>query len=112
DSSSESLDSYVSTRPQFDRIDMTLFSHGVRSIGLVPLERWAELRGHAREGGTLLGVDPRAFPKDFGNFIRYHGDLSRLAASRGIAPAFVRHVPRIALATLDTFLAENLKRYE
>ena len=97
DSSAASLDAYLSHRPAFDRIDMTLFSHGVRSIGLVPLERWAELRGRARDGGDLLGVSPRAFPKDFGNFIRYHGDLLHHARpgaplSRPVSDA--RPIPR------------------
>jgi hypothetical protein len=82
ESSARALEEYLAARPAFDTIDMTLFSHGVESIGLVPLERWAAIRARAREG-ELLGVEPRAFPKDFGNFIRYHADL---VAKLGSAP--------------------------
>ncbi len=75
--SAEALEEFLSRRARFERVDMTLFSHGVQSIGLAPLQRWAALESTAHNGGALLGVSPRAFPSDFGNFVRYHGEMVR-----------------------------------
>jgi hypothetical protein len=99
ESSADSLERYVVARPAFDTIDMTLFSHGVDSIGLVPLERWAAVRARARRSGELLGVDPRAFPKDFGNFMRYHADLvAKLGATPPLPEALdPREIDRLRL---------------
>jgi hypothetical protein len=103
--SASALERYLAERPPFDAIDMTLFSHGVDSIGLVPLARWADLRGRARRGGRLFGVDPRAFPKDFGNFMRYHRDLVTGLPASGPPPSPMR------LEELDDFLGAQGERY-
>jgi hypothetical protein len=105
DGSAANAERYFDDRAPFERIDMTLFSHGVRSIGVVPLERWAALRARATKGGQLFGVDPSAFPKDFGNFMRYHADLAR-----GLAP-FARLPASLSLDHLDEFLSANMQRY-
>jgi hypothetical protein len=99
------LASYLGARPPFDTIDMTLFSHGVTSIGVVPLERWAALRGRAHAGGALLGVDPRTFPKDFGNLMRYHRDIAKTLPRQGAAPE------PLALDAMVRFLEARAEGY-
>jgi hypothetical protein len=103
--SADALGHYLAARPRFDAIDMTLFSHGVDSIGLVPLSRWAQLRKCPTKGGALFGVDPRTFPKDFGNFMRYHRDLvTHLPPARPLPSS-------LALGDFDAFLAAHEGRY-
>jgi hypothetical protein len=69
---------------------MTLFSHGVESIGLAALERFAKLRGRAREGSALLGVATNAFPRDFGDYLRYQRDLRDHSRDRFARPSRLR----------------------
>ncbi|HZA98034.1 MAG TPA: hypothetical protein VE399_04600, partial [Gemmatimonadales bacterium] len=40
------------------------------------------IAGHARRTSTLLGVDEREYPRDFGTIARYHGALKRLRPHR------------------------------
>ena len=44
---------------------MMLFSHGVESVGLVPIEHWRRILLRARKEGAFLGVDERAYPPRF-----------------------------------------------
>jgi hypothetical protein len=55
-----------------------LFAHGVRSIGLAPIERWRSLLAHARQHGRFVGVDEKAYPADFAVFARYHTALREI----------------------------------
>jgi hypothetical protein len=41
---------------------LTLFSDGVNSIGLVPMEKWQSVFSRARRTGGFLGVNEDAFP--------------------------------------------------
>ena len=63
--SADALERYLGRSAAFDAIGIMLFSHGVESVGLAPIERWRSL-------GKLIGVDPRAYPRDFAVFVRYH----------------------------------------
>ena len=63
--SADALERYLQRSAAFDEIGIMLFSHGVESVGLAPIERWRSL-------GRLIGVDPRAYPRDFAVFVRYH----------------------------------------
>jgi hypothetical protein len=71
DSSVEYLARYLATAAPYEDVRVTLFSHGTESVGLAPPRRW---EAH----GTLLGVDPAAFPRDFGSLFRYHRALRAL----------------------------------
>jgi hypothetical protein len=73
--SAHALASYLERSEAFEEIGMMLFSHGVESVGLVPIERWRALLGRARNHGTFIGVDERAFPRDFAVFTRSRHDL-------------------------------------
>jgi hypothetical protein len=69
--SAERLDRYLEASDAFPELALTLFSHGVESPGYAPIDRWPT---EAR----LLGVDPVAYPQDFGVFTRFGESLRRL----------------------------------
>jgi hypothetical protein len=50
------------------------------------------------EHGDFAGVDPRAYPRDFAVFVRYHSDLLRKISERHRLP------PALPLAQFDEFL--------
>jgi hypothetical protein len=84
---------------------MMLFSHGVDSIGLMPIEQWRGILGRARKKGAFVGVDERAYPRDFAVFVRYYFDLKRKIHSR------YPMRPPLALNRFDEFLKEAPKCY-
>jgi hypothetical protein len=98
--SADRLGHYQKAAKPYDEIYLKLFSHGVDSIGLVPIERWRSLLRHARGRGDFLGVDEQAYPRDFAAFIRYHTELKRKIAAR-----YPLAEP-LTLSQLDSFLEE------
>ena len=102
--SAEALERYLDAAGPFDDIGLMLFSHGVDSVGLVPIERWRAILGRARRRGGFVGVDQRRYPRDFGTFVRYYTDLKKIAAR------YPRPGP-LALAQLDAFLDQAGHRY-
>jgi hypothetical protein len=99
------LEEYLDQAPAFDELFITLFSHGVDSIGLVPIEQWRRLFAHARKLADFIGVDEAAFPRDFAVFVRYHYDfLQKIAARRP-------HLPALTLSELDEFLGRTRSQY-
>ena len=76
----ESVERYLDGTAPYDYIHLMLFSHGVHSIGLAPIERWRCILKKARKSGEFVGVDERRYPKDFATFVRYHSDLGKLPA--------------------------------
>ncbi len=103
--SAQALTDYLDHTGTFDEILMMLFSHGVESIGLVPIEEWHGLLRRARRHGAFVGVDETAYSRDFAAFARYSSDLQRKIPLRGLLPAPVK------LKQLDQFLKENQGRY-
>jgi hypothetical protein len=99
------LESYLSRREPFDEIGMMLFSHGVESVGLVPIERWRRILDMARQRGSFIGVDEEAYPRDFAAMLRYHTDFKEVYKARYPLP------PPLSLATFDEFLAERGQEY-
>jgi hypothetical protein len=81
----KALESYL-TRTSFDDIFLMLFSHGVESVGLPSIDRWRMPLRQARRKGALVGVDERAFPRDFAVFVRYYFALRRMVRSRHPLP--------------------------
>jgi hypothetical protein len=57
------LEGYLGRAPAFDELLITLFSHGVDSIGLVPIRQWRSLFPRARKRGDFIGVDEASFPR-------------------------------------------------
>jgi hypothetical protein len=81
-----------------------LFSHGVDSVGLAPIERWRTILRRARKRGSFVGVDEQRFPRDFAAFVRYHTDLKKVP-TRCLMPG------RLSLGGLDEFLGRTGGRY-
>jgi hypothetical protein len=97
------VERYLDEAEPFDDIALTLFSHGVDSVGLPSIERWARVLGRARGGGRFVGVDPAAFPRDFAAFLRFHRDLA-------VSPRWPIPAP-LTLTQLDAFLARAGHRF-
>lgn len=72
------LERFLDDRPPFDDILLTLFAHGVDSVGLPPIRRWREILRRARRRGAFLGVDAGAYPAHFSVFARYQQALRAL----------------------------------
>ncbi|WP_143517074.1 hypothetical protein [Pseudonocardia sp. MH-G8] len=72
-------------------------SHGTDGVGVAPVSQWREILGRARRRGAFLGVDPAAFPRDFGSFGRFHRALAGLPRVDPPAP--------LTLDELELFLA-------
>jgi len=98
------LERYLQGADPYDEIRVMLFSHGVDSAGLAPIERWQAIIDSAG-GGGFVGVDTGRFPRDFATFVRYHRDLKRLSPRLPLAPP-------LALGELDTFLRERAAEFD
>lgn len=103
--SAKALEAYLDLSDPFEEIYIMLFSHGVESIGLVPIERWRGILTRAEKAGRFVGVDESAYPRDFAVFVRYYFDLKRKIHSRYPMPA------PLTLDQLDDFLKERPGRY-
>lgn len=103
ESSADLLESYLDGAETYDEIRLMLFSHGVDSIGLAPMERWKSILQKAGKKGELLGVDEKKYPKDFAAFVRYHTELKQFAGRSSPQP--------LTLEELDEFLAASSERY-
>jgi hypothetical protein len=99
------VERYLDGADPFDEIDLTLFSHGVDSVGLPPIDRWAAVLSRAHRSGRFVGVDPRAFPRDFAVFLRFHRDLAAITARSPMPDP-------LTLAQLDAFLATAGDRFD
>jgi hypothetical protein len=104
--SAKALNIYLDYTDYFDEIFMMLFSHGVNSIGLVSIEQWHQILDRARSQGAFIGIDEKAYPRDFAVFIRYYFDLIRKIKPRYPIP------PAMTLRQLDEFLNQNRKLYQ
>jgi hypothetical protein len=102
--SADRLERYLEGTDPYDHIHLMLFSHGVDSVGLAPIERWRSVLRRARKHGDFVGVDERKFPRDFATFVRYHTDLRKL-------PTRYPMPGPLALSRLDEFLRWAGDRY-
>ncbi|MGH7857610.1 MAG: hypothetical protein ACREQY_09790, partial [Candidatus Binatia bacterium] len=101
DPAAAAIEAYLKTRPPFSEIGLMLFSHGVDSVGLVPLSRWRSILRRATQRGTFVGVDEHAYPRDFATVICYHADLGQGFAAEAVAR------PPLTLGDVDAFLREE-----
>ncbi len=99
--SADNLERFLAEREAFDEINLMLFSHGVDSIGLPPIERWEAVLKKARNRGRLSGVDPEAYPRDFAVFVRYRDPLVREVEERYPVP------PPLPLEHFEAFLRQR-----
>jgi hypothetical protein len=68
----EDLRRYLGRADPYDHIHVNLFSQGLCSPGVVPLQQWRELiTTQARVRGEVIGVDEDAYPVDVASTLRY-----------------------------------------
>lgn len=103
--SAAALEAYLDARAPFDEIYLMLFSHGVESIGLAPIQIWRRLLARAAQKHAFVGVDESAYPRDFAVFVRYYFDLQRKIRSRYAIP------PPVMLKEFEQFLTRTQGRY-
>lgn len=72
------LAAYLSRSAGYDDIRLTIFPHGVESIGVPGIDEWQALLASARRHGELLAVDPGRYPRHFRALTGFHRELSRL----------------------------------
>jgi hypothetical protein len=72
------LASYLAHAPRYEQIRLTVFPHGVESIGLPEVGEWQALAGQGRDGGGLVAIEPRLYPRHFRAITGFHRELSRL----------------------------------
>jgi len=104
ESSADRLERYLEVADPYDFIHLMLFSHGVDSVGLAPIERWRSEVRRARKHGGFVGVDERRFPRDFATFVRYHTDLKKIPTRYPLPEP-------LSLSWLDAILDRSGDRY-
>lgn len=91
---------FLDTHSPFDEIGLMLFSHGTEGVGVTPIETWRSLLAQARRRGIVLGVDEKAYPRDFATLVRFHRDLDRLGPKQ-------EPPPPLALDRFEAMLREH-----
>ena len=91
-------------KPFWWDVPVWVASGGVDSIGLVPIDTWRRFCAQG-DGSCFIGVDGRAFPRDFAVFVRYHFDFVRRLPARFPIP------PPLTLEALATFIHDARGRY-
>ncbi|MFC8269459.1 hypothetical protein ACFUIZ_27635 [Streptomyces cinereoruber] len=72
ESSYDSLETHLDATEPYASIHLNLFSQGLGSPGIVPLERWQALTtSRATRTGQIVGVARHAYPADPGSTLRY-----------------------------------------
>jgi hypothetical protein len=71
----ERLAGYLSRAARYDDIRLTIFPHGVESIGLPGIGEWQAMLGYARQGGQLLAIEPGRYPRHFRALTGFHREL-------------------------------------
>lgn len=102
--SAEAIERYLDGTKPYDQVRLGLFSHGVESVGVTPIERWRSVLKRASKRGEFVGVDAKRYPKDFAAFVRYHAKLKKLS------PRYPVPKP-LALEELDAFVGQVGERY-
>jgi hypothetical protein len=96
----DAVNAYLDSAEPFDEINLMLFQHGVRAVGLPDAGEWEAILGRARRKGRTIGADLSEFPYDYAQFARYHDALQQIPARYPM--------PRpLTLEELDEFLAER-----
>lgn len=105
--SAHSLEAYLERADPYRHLHMMLFSHGVESAGLAHLERWRSILARMPGESGFVGVDERAFPRDFAVLVNYNEDLKRKITDRFPLPPPLS----LSLAQLDAFLSRAGEKY-
>ena len=100
------LERFLDDGEAFDDIFLTLFAHGVDSVGLPPISRWRAILRRARRRGAFLGVNAGTYPAHFSVFARYQDALRKLDGVVEPPPALA------AEEGLEALAADPLLRLE
>jgi hypothetical protein len=104
--SADALRAYLKNeREILDEIYLMLFSHGVDSIGLVTIDEWRRIITAGSRAAYFVGVDERAYPRDFAVFVRYYEALIQSFQARYPIPA------PLTTDGLEEFLRQTDGRY-
>ena len=94
------LEHYLAGAVPYDHIHLNLFSQGIESPGVVPVERWEDLvQRHARRRAEIIGVDEEAYPLDAGSTARYQTAFADI-------PTRVPFPAPLSITDIDRFAAE------
>lgn len=80
------LRDYLASRPAVNQVLLTLFAHGVPSVGLPSIDAWQAVRDMGRLPGRWMGVTPSAYPADFAVFARFNAAFAGLPEAQQPAP--------------------------
>jgi hypothetical protein len=95
-----------STGAPYEEIYLNLFSQGIESPGVVPVERWAErIEQYATGKGKVVGVDAGTYPMDAGGTLRFTKAFKKAIRERFPLPEPVR------ISDVDRFLREAGRDY-
>lgn len=99
------LKDYLQTTEPYDDIYLTLFSNGINSLGIAPIEQWrSEILSQARRRGEFLGVKEQRFPRDNASIIQHYLDLKQMPGQFPIPEPLTLH-------QLGEFLEQRGDRY-
>ncbi len=104
--SAEALEAYLERSDPFDEIHLLAFSNGVRSAAQAPIERWESILNRAQRRGEFLGMDPEAYPLDFGLYTKYHEEIPEKIPARNAL------MPPLPMKRLEAFLHEHQDEYD
>jgi|1186.fasta_scaffold65560_1 hypothetical protein len=101
----DDLQRYLERAEAYDDIHVNLFSQGLWSPGVIPVQHWRNLVASAASTrGEIIGVDEDAYPLDTGSTLRYQ-------------PAFAALAPRhplpapLAITEIEQFLSTTDRPY-
>lgn len=101
----EELQQYLNDTDPYNEIYMMLFSHGTDSAGLASIEQWRSVLHRAKQRGEFVGVDEKAYPRDFASMMRYYTDLKEKLSERYSLPS------SLTLEQLDRFIEDKGDRF-
>lgn len=102
--SADALARYLDEARTYDHLHLTLFCHGVESVGLAPVDQWHGLLRRAGLNGSFAGVEPRRYPSDLATFFRYRSALRAIPARYPIPEP-------LPLTEFDRFVTQHGHRY-
>ncbi|MEW6493019.1 MAG: hypothetical protein AB1589_11005 [Cyanobacteriota bacterium] len=56
----------------------TLFSNGLHSLGLAPIDEWRSIISRARKHSQFIGVNEQKYSKDLASATRHYTELKKL----------------------------------
>ncbi|MBW4461913.1 MAG: hypothetical protein KME47_16980 [Nodosilinea sp. WJT8-NPBG4] len=99
------LKDYLQTTEPYNDIYLTLFSNGINSLGIAPIEQWrSDILSQARRRGEFLGVKEQRFPRDNASIIQHYLDLKQMPGQFPIPEPLTLH-------QLGEFLEQRGDRY-